>query len=85
MRLFWPDGPRRLAICRRALPRWRVGHDSTLRALVEQIARSAQLVPPTEVLASLGPLLEQATVSVLKAESTPQTAVQVALEQLYAP
>lgn len=65
-----------------ALAGW---NDSTLRALVEQIARSAQLVPPTEVLASLGPLLEQATVSVLKAESTPQTAVQVALEQLYAP
>jgi multiple sugar transport system substrate-binding protein len=65
-----------------ALARWT---DSTLRSVMEQIARSAQLVPPTEVLASLGPLLEQAAVDVLKAESTPPIAVQNALEQLNAP
>ncbi len=65
-----------------ALARWT---DSTLRSVMEQIARSAQLVPPTEVLASLGPLLEQAAVDVLKAESTPPTAVQNALEQLNSP
>lgn len=65
-----------------ALRRWT---DTTLRGVMEQIARSAQLVPPTDVLASLGPLLEQAAVDVLKAESTPQTAVQTALEQLNAP
>ena len=65
-----------------ALAQWT---DSTLRGVMEQIARSAQLVPPTDVLASLGPLLEQATVDVLKAESTPPTAVQSALEQLNAP
>jgi multiple sugar transport system substrate-binding protein len=65
-----------------ALARWT---DSTLRSVMEQIARSAQLVPPTEVLASLGPLLEQAAVDVLKAESSPPTAVQAALEQLNSP
>jgi ABC-type glycerol-3-phosphate transport system substrate-binding protein len=59
--------------------------NSTLRIPAGQIARSAQLVPPTEILASLGPLLEQATVSVLKAESTPPSAVQIALEQLSTP
>ena len=59
--------------------------DSALRSVAGQAARSAQLVPPTEILASLGPLLEQATVSVLKAESTPPYAVQTALEQLSSP
>ncbi len=59
--------------------------DSTLRSVAGQVARSAQLMPPTEILASLGPLLEQATVSVLKAESTPPYAVQTALEQLSSP
>ncbi len=65
-----------------ALARWT---DSPLRGVMEQIARSAQLVPPTDVLASLGPLLEQATVDVLKAESTPAAAVQSALAQLNSP
>jgi len=59
--------------------------NSTLRGVVGQIARSAQLIPPTEVLASLGPLLEKATVDVLKAESTPASAVETALEKLNTP
>jgi multiple sugar transport system substrate-binding protein len=59
--------------------------DNSLRNLVDQIARSAQLAPPSELLANLGPILEQATVDVLKAESSPQTAVQTALEGLNAP
>jgi len=59
--------------------------DSTLRGLVERIAISARLAPPTELLASLGPILEQAVVDVLKAESLPAAAVQAALEQLNAP
>ncbi len=65
-----------------ALSNWT---NSTLRGVVGQIARSAQLMPPTEVLASLGPLLEQATVDVLKAESTPSSAVETALEKLNTP
>jgi len=65
-----------------ALSNWT---DSTLRGVVGQIARSAQLIPPTELLASLGPLLEQATVNVLKAESTPSSAVETALEKLSTP
>ncbi len=65
-----------------ALSNWT---NSTLRGVVGQIARSAQLMPPTEVLASLGPLLEQATVDVLKAESTPSSAVETALEKLSTP
>jgi multiple sugar transport system substrate-binding protein len=59
--------------------------NSTLRGVVGQISRSAQLVPPTEVLASLGPLLVEATVDVLKAESTPASAVETALEKLNTP
>ena len=65
-----------------ALARWT---DSTLRGVMEQIARSAQLAPATDVLASLGPLLEQAAVAVLKTESSPPAAVQAALAQLNAP
>ena len=65
-----------------ALDGW---NDGDLRAALAQIASSAQLAPPTEVLTSLGPLLEQATVTVLKEENTPSAAVQAALEQLYAP
>jgi multiple sugar transport system substrate-binding protein len=59
--------------------------NSTLRGVVGQISRSAQLVPPTDVLASLGPLLVEATVDVLKAESTPASAVETALEKLNTP
>lgn len=59
--------------------------NSTLRSAAGQAARSAQLAPPTEILATLGPLLEQATVTVLKAESTPSAAVQVALGKLISP
>lgn len=59
--------------------------DNTLRSVGGQIARSSQLVPPTDVLSNLGPLLEQATVTVLKAESAPPSAVQNALEQLNNP
>jgi multiple sugar transport system substrate-binding protein len=65
-----------------ALAQWT---DSTSRDVLEQIARSAQLVPPTELLVNLGPLLEQAAVDVLKAESTPIFVVQTALEQLNSP
>jgi ABC-type glycerol-3-phosphate transport system substrate-binding protein len=65
-----------------ALAGW---NDSTLRSMTERIAASAQLTPPTELLASLGPVLRQAVVDVLKEESTPQEAVQAALSQLSAP
>ena len=54
-----------------ALQSWQ---DAELRQVMEQISCSAQLMPPVDLVSSLGPALEQAVVDVLKAQSDPQTA-----------
>ncbi len=65
-----------------ALQGWK---DATLRQVIEQISASAQLIPSEDILSSLGPALEQAVVDVLKAQSDPQTAAQVAINQINKP
>lgn len=67
---------------RGALGDWQ---DADLRALLDQVQSSAHLFPPTEVLDRLGPLLEQATVDVLKEQSDPLNAAKTALEGLNSP
>lgn len=59
--------------------------DEQLRPLVGMISMSAQLVPPDELLASLGPALEEATVLVLKQQADPQNAAKIAAEQVNQP
>jgi len=59
--------------------------DSSLQALVDHIAASARLIPSTDLLTSLGPPLQQATVDVLKEQSDPELAAQTALESVANP
>ena len=59
--------------------------DTDLRQMVEQISYSAQLMPPADLIASIGPAVEQAVVDVLKAQSDPQSAAQTAIDQINKP
>jgi multiple sugar transport system substrate-binding protein len=65
-----------------ALQSWQ---DDELRQVIEQVSSSAWLMPPVDMLSSLGPVLEQAVVDVLKAQSDPQTAAQVVINQINQP
>jgi multiple sugar transport system substrate-binding protein len=61
---------------------WReMGLSDTL----DSISSSAVLVPSVDILSSLGPPLEQALVSVLRAQSDPQTAAQAVISQISKP
>ncbi len=51
----------------------------------QQISTSAQLMPPVDLVSSIGPALEQAVVDVLKAQSEPQAAAQAAIDQVGKP
>ena len=59
--------------------------DAALRTLADRISRSARLIPAADVLASLGPALEQAAADVLKSLDLPRSAAQRAAEQLSIP
>jgi multiple sugar transport system substrate-binding protein len=65
-----------------ALKNWQ---DAELRQVIQQISDSAWLMPPADMLSSLGPALEQAVVEVLKAQSDPQTVAQVVINQINQP
>ena len=65
-----------------ALQNWQ---NADLRQVVEQISYSAQLMPSTDVISTLGPALEQAVVDVLKAQNDPQTAAQEVADQVNQP
>ena len=65
-----------------ALQSWQ---DGDLRQVIEQISYSAWLMPPADIVSSLGPALEQAVVDVLKAQSDPQTAAQSVIDQINQP
>ena len=53
--------------------------------LLEQIVPTAQLIPSVELISVLGPVLQPATVSVLKAEADAVSAAQTAVEKLNIP
>lgn len=65
-----------------ALQSWQ---DPELRQVLEQISSSAQLMPPVDLVSSIGPALEQAVVDVLKSQSDPQTAARNAINQISKP
>jgi hypothetical protein len=65
-----------------ALANWQ---NTELRNLANQIQTTAHLFPSVELLDRLGPILEQATVDVLKEQSDPLSAAQTALENLENP
>jgi multiple sugar transport system substrate-binding protein len=65
-----------------ALQGWQ---DFQQNQVLQQISTSAQLMPPVDLVSSLGPALEQAVVDVLKAQSDPPTAAQAAINQINKP
>lgn len=56
-----------------------------LRDLVSEVVDSARLIPPNEVMTVIGPALSQATVAILKRQTTPSEAASQALESLESP
>jgi multiple sugar transport system substrate-binding protein len=59
--------------------------DQSLQTLLSQVVISAQLRPANDLLASLGPVLRDAGLQVLKAQSDPVQAAQAASERLKGP
>jgi ABC-type glycerol-3-phosphate transport system substrate-binding protein len=59
--------------------------DAALSSLLGPIVQSAQAIPPNDVLAIIGPALQQATVEVLKAEAEPAGAARQAVQNVQAP
>lgn len=57
----------------------------TLISIFDQVLRSAQVIPPDDVLIALSPALQQATLDVLKEQTDPQSAAQKAAEQVASP
>lgn len=56
-----------------------------LRDLVSKIVQSAQIIPANDLMAVIGPALQQATVDVLKGQSDPASAARQAANSLTAP
>jgi len=56
-----------------------------LRNLVIRVAQSARLIPSNEIMAAVSPALSQATVDILKQQSTPSRAAVEAIESLENP
>jgi ABC-type glycerol-3-phosphate transport system substrate-binding protein len=56
-----------------------------LRNLVSRVVESARMIPPNEVMAAVGPALSQATVDILKQQSTPSRAAIEAIDSLESP
>ncbi len=56
--------------------------DANAQIILTQIAESAHLLPSQDLLATLGPLFSEATLSVLDGEQLPLAAAQAATEQL---
>jgi len=59
--------------------------NQVLQVLVSQVVLSAQVRPPNEILASLGPVMKDGVLSVIRDQSDPVHAVQLAVEKLGAP
>jgi multiple sugar transport system substrate-binding protein len=55
------------------------------RGLLSQIVLSAQVRPPNDILSALGPVLDDATLQVLKHQTDPIQAAQAAAERLTSP
>jgi multiple sugar transport system substrate-binding protein len=52
------------------------------RSLVSDLSTSAQLIPPGDIISSLGPALQQSVLQVLRQEKTPTEAAQEAVNSL---
>jgi ABC-type glycerol-3-phosphate transport system substrate-binding protein len=59
--------------------------ESTHGAVIERVVNSAILFPSRDILMSVGPALQEATVDVLKQQADPLTAAQLAATSLAKP
>jgi ABC-type glycerol-3-phosphate transport system substrate-binding protein len=59
--------------------------DGELRNTLQQISSSAQLMPASDLVSSVGPRLAQAVVKVLRAENDPETAAQSLINHINQP
>jgi ABC-type glycerol-3-phosphate transport system substrate-binding protein len=58
---------------------------SPLRDLIVQFTESARIIPSTDVLTTIGPTLQEATILVLKQEEDPAVAAQLAKDKVNPP
>lgn len=65
-----------------ALAAW---EESAVQTLMNQIIPTAQLIPSLDVVTTLGPVLQKATVAILKEQVDPVTAASAATEELSTP
>jgi ABC-type glycerol-3-phosphate transport system substrate-binding protein len=65
-----------------ALSAW---ENVSIQTLLNQVAPSAQLTPGLDIITALGPVLQKATVDILKEQSDPATAAEAAVDLLAAP
>jgi ABC-type glycerol-3-phosphate transport system substrate-binding protein len=63
----------------------KVWSDPDIKPVVERIVLSANILPSTDVLTSIGQVLKDATMQILNGESDPETATQQAVESLTEP
>ncbi len=59
--------------------------DQLSQNLMNQIVTSAQIIPALDIVTNVGPVLQQAVVSVLKAEADSTTAAETVVEKLSTP
>jgi multiple sugar transport system substrate-binding protein len=59
--------------------------DTPLRTQLNQVALAAQVRPPSQIMATLGPVVQEATILILKKQSDPVKAAKTAQERLTAP
>jgi multiple sugar transport system substrate-binding protein len=59
--------------------------DTPLRAQLNQVALAAKIRPPIDILTTLGPAVQEATILILKKQSDPAKAAQTAVQRLAAP
>lgn len=77
----WPAGLGYLPVRPSSLSAW---SDQSQRALVEQMALAGQVTPPNDLAASLGPVLQEATMQIIKNQIDPSQAAEAAAARLSA-
>ncbi|MBE9525322.1 MAG: extracellular solute-binding protein [Chloroflexi bacterium] len=63
----------------------RVWENTPINGLLGQICSSAALMPPTDIILSLGPVLQGSALEVIKEQSDPAAAAQAAVDSLASP
>jgi len=78
----WSEAAGFLPPRRNALAAW---DDAALAAILEEVALSSQLEPATDLMLQIGPVLQSATLQILKDQIAPHAAAQAAVDSLSTP